>query len=144
MPGILIVDENRGQRHILRRIFESAGLPVAGEAGSGGETLTFLMKKKPLMVTLDLILPDMNGIDLLRIIRMADPAIPVIICTGFWHDDIRDMVLGEGASAAIQKPVHSGKLLESTAELLQYGEFSPLIPQASCGIPGSTDHQDFF
>ena len=118
MSGILIVDDNHSQREQLKAILSDAGYPVIGSAGSGTEAVRLLRSINPTMVTLDLVMPDMNGLDLLRSIRAAYPAIPVMVCSSFGHEVVADLARRSGAFAFFAKPYPAVRLLEEVERII--------------------------
>ncbi|WP_395672421.1 response regulator [Phenylobacterium sp.] len=105
-PRILIVDDVADNRTILRRRFERRGFTIA-EAESGGEALEQVAAETFDVVLLDVMMPDMNGLEVLRRIRqtLSDVQLPVIMVTG--KTESQDIVeaLTAGANDYITKPV---------------------------------------
>ena len=118
MSGILIVDDNPVQRDQLQNILNEAGYPVLGAAGSGTEAVRLLRSLRPSMVTLDLVMPDMNGLDLLHSIRAAYPSIPVMVCSSFGHEVIADLARRSGAFAFFPKPYPRARLLQAVERMI--------------------------
>jgi two-component system chemotaxis response regulator CheY len=117
MKKILIVDDAAFSRGMLKRMVESAGYEVI-EAGSGEEALEKFKTEKPDLVTMDLLMPDMDGIDVVRKIMETDPGAKAIVCSTdkqkFRQDEARDA----GAAAFLPKPVDPEKLLETLKNIL--------------------------
>lgn len=118
MSGILIVDDNPIQRDQLRGILSSAGYPIIGSAGSGIEAVRLLRSLRPSLVALDLVMPDMNGIDLLRSIHAVYPSIPVMVCSSFGHDAIADLARRCGAAAFFPKPYPATHIVEEVKRII--------------------------
>lgn len=118
MSGILIVDDNPVQRDQLQSILCGAGYSVLGAAGSGTEAVRLLRSIRPSLITLDLVMPDMNGLDLLRSIRAAYPAIPVMVCSSFGHEVIADLARRSGAFAFFAKPYPVIRLLQEVERMI--------------------------
>ena len=118
MSGILIVDDNPAQREQLRNILSEAGYPILGAAGSGTEAVRLLRSIRPSMIALDLVMPDMNGLDLLRSIRVAYPSIPVMVCSSFGHEVIADLARRSGAFAFFPKPYPVARLLQEVERMI--------------------------
>ncbi len=118
MSGILIVDDNPVQREQLKNILNEAGYPVIGSASSGTEAVRLLRSINPSLVTLDIVMPDMNGIDLLRSIRAAYPSIPVMVCSSFGHEVVADLARRAGAFAFFPKPYPALRLLQEVERMI--------------------------
>lgn len=118
MNGILIVDDNPVQRDQLKGILSNAGYSIIGAAGSGTEAVRLLRSLRPSLVALDLVMPDMNGLDLLRSIRAAYPAIPVMVCSSFGHEVVADLARRSGACAFFPKPYPVTHLLEEVKRMI--------------------------
>ena len=79
---ILIVDDSPMSRILLREMLESMGHQVIGEADSGSGGLEAYGKLKPDLMTLDISLPDMNGIQVLRELRRTSSSAKVVLVSG--------------------------------------------------------------
>ena len=75
---ILVVDDEKDLRTMIRSIFESAGYTQITTAASGQEALTVMAKKIPGIIILDVMMPDMDGFELLQEIR-AVSKVPVLM-----------------------------------------------------------------
>jgi len=118
MNGILIVDSNPVQRDQLRTILNEAGYPVLGFAKSGAEAVKLLRSTEPSLIAMELVMPDMNGLDLIRSIRAAYPSVPVLACSSFSHEYIADMARRSGASAFFSKPYPAIRLLQEIERMI--------------------------
>jgi DNA-binding NarL/FixJ family response regulator len=81
VPGILIVDDNEDNRYTLQLLLESDGHERIASASSGNEAIALLEKQKFSLVLLDLMMPDLNGDEVLKLIK-SDPDkrdIPVVM-----------------------------------------------------------------
>jgi len=121
MDTILIIDDSTFARSKTRRILESNGYAVV-EASSGEEGVAAVSKAVPSLVTLDLLMPGMSGMETLRQIKMIAPSLKVIILTADIQDQTRLEMLQAGADAFLNKPVAEAELLNGIRALLQPGE----------------------
>ena len=106
-PHVLVVDDDADTRLLLRRALESAGFRVA-EAPDGPEALALLQGKDPFdLVTLDLHMPTMHGLQVLNVIRsrVALAALPVVVATGSDDPTVEMELFEAGADDFIVKPV---------------------------------------
>jgi len=118
MSGILIVDDKPAHRDQIAEILTNAGYLVTGKASSGAEAITMFHQMEPDLVTLDLIMPDMNGMDLLRIMKGTSPMVSFLICTSICHEMIADLAKRSGADALFHKPISDSSLLAAVSKIL--------------------------
>lgn len=103
MAKVLIIDDNpEDQRHISE-ILEPEGYEVI-TAGMGPEGLTRCLTDQPDLIILDLVMPDMNGIEALREFKKQFPDIPVIMCSAAGLEQVVALALRVGAAGYIVKP----------------------------------------
>ena len=115
---VLLVEDNETIRHAFRILLEDSGYGVA-EAASGQEALALAAATPPSVVLLDLGLPDINGLDVTRRLRAAEPtrAIPVIALTGRALETDEQACLEAGCTAYLSKPVDSAALLRKIGDV---------------------------
>ena len=103
MPKIVVVEDQQVLATVYRNKFVAEGYQV--EVASDGEAgLALINTTQPDLVILDLILPKMNGIAVLRHIRASDPTLPVIIISGFATPGQLDEARRLGVTEIISKP----------------------------------------
>ena len=104
MPSILIADDHAMIRTGLRQYLErDCSIDVIGEAGSGAETLQGLRNGQWDLVILDINMPDGNGIDTLRKIRLEHPNAKVLVVSGYAENQYAVNVLRAGAAGYLAK-----------------------------------------
>ena len=81
MQKFLIVDDSKAIRFLLRRFLEDLGHSVVGEAVDGKEALKRYKELKPDVITLDLVMPGLSGIEVLKTIRSDAPEMKVFVVT---------------------------------------------------------------
>jgi two-component system, chemotaxis family, chemotaxis protein CheY len=120
MYTILIVDDSPTIRRMVKASLGALPGAVFTEAGSGLQAIEALAVSPVQMVVLDLNMPDMHGLDVLRFVRSHDhyKDVPVLVLTTRGDETSRDAVLQAGASAYMTKPFLPSMLAESVAELL--------------------------
>ena len=118
MAKILVVDDSGMSRRTLRKILEPAGHEII-EAEEGIVALERYFLERPDLVFLDLTMIGMYGIDVLNKLREMDPQARVIIASADIQSSTREMVDAGGASAFINKPFSSDKVLNAVSETLQ-------------------------
>ena len=118
-PLVLIVDDDEQLREFVRVNLEMDGY-VVREAGSADEGLAALEEKPPDLVLLDVMMPQVDGFEMLR--RMQDRhgvgSVPVIMFSGKVDEETASRAAREGAQAFIGKPFDPQALIESTKQLL--------------------------
>lgn len=103
-PGeILLVDDDPRFAHILRELLELNGFTVI-TAGTGEQALEHLARSLPKVVLLDVRMPGMDGLLILKHIRVNQPNLPVIIITQDSEDDTREEATILGANEYLLKP----------------------------------------
>src|SRR5438105_9719848 len=101
---ILIVDDNTPFRTLLREIVaEESDLHVVGEAADGVEAMRLALALRPDIMLLDLAMPRVNGLEVLRWIKAKRPEIQVIIVTVHDEDAYRQAAEASGADAFLLK-----------------------------------------
>ena len=131
---ILIVDDDPGVIEVLSAFLQLDEGKYSVEAASSGESgLAAFQRRRPDLVLLDINMPGLNGLELLKRIRRIDRGIPVIMVSG--SADLADFVDASknGALAYIPKPFKFGyiKLLISTALEQRSGRARPRAPVAT-------------
>ncbi len=114
----LIIDDDEMSRGLLRMVLEYDGCHCA-EAEDGARGLSLLESQPFDVVILDNVMPGMTGMEFLNRFRhiSQNPAVPVIMVTGFISDEIREKATRLGAYAIIEKPYDFGELRSMVAQL---------------------------
>ena len=121
MPTILVVDDSPTIRRMVRTALGTLDGVGFAEAGSGLQAIETLAVQPVQMVVLDLNMPDMHGLDVLRFLRSHQRYrhLPVMILTTRGDDTSRDTALEAGATAYMTKPFSPSVLASSVRELLE-------------------------
>lgn len=128
--SILVVDDDPNIRHYIRVVLTDSGYQ-ADCAVNGFQAMTMLANNTPDLICLDLYLPDISGLDLLRQIR-ADPTykdIPVVIITVSNERDVKLECLKQGASEFLRKPLDYAELCTRVGNLLRVKRYGDLLKQ---------------
>ena len=117
----LIIDDSPVARLIIRHHLEQIGCTIAGEAGNPAAGLDLFRKIKPSLVTLDLIMPTVDGVDTLqafRIMRKENPSTRILVVSAVPFEKTRRTMTEEGALAYIAKPFNKFSFNKSRRRLL--------------------------
>ena len=115
MKNVLIVDDSRTSRRILRDILDRAGYKIVGEAINGKEGVEMYEKLLPDIVTMDITMPEMDGIEALRAIRKSHPDAVVVMVTAAGQKDKMMEAVKIGAAEFVSKPFIEETVLEALA-----------------------------
>lgn len=115
---ILITDDALFMRVTLKNILTQNGFEVVGEAANGLESVKLYNELKPDLVTMDITMPEMDGISAVREIRSADPGAKVIMCTAMGQKNMVVEAIEAGAKDFIVKPFQPDRVLEAVNKLL--------------------------
>lgn len=116
--NVLIIDDEPSLRHTLTRLMQAAGYQVTA-VEDGQEALTVLEKPAFDLVFLDIHLPGVNGLEILRAIRKESPQLPVILLTGNASLQSALEALRLGATDYLLKPIDPEVLVARTRIILQ-------------------------
>jgi two-component system chemotaxis response regulator CheY len=118
MGRILIVDDTLFMRTLLKNILFSGGHDIVGEAADGDEAVAKYKDLKPDLVTMDVVMPKVNGIEALKQIRAMDPGARVVMCTAVGQEQMVKLAIKTGAKGYIVKPFQAPKVLEEIKNVL--------------------------
>ena len=119
MAKILVVDDAQFMRMMLKNILSGAGYEVAGEGENGVQAIEKYKDLKPDLVIMDMIMPEMGGIDAVREIVKLDPAAKVLMCSAMGQQALVVEAIQVGAKDFIVKPFQPAGVLEAVAKALQ-------------------------
>jgi FixJ family two-component response regulator len=111
---VAIVDDEEPIRRALERLLRSAGLDARGFA-TGGDFLAGLAARRPDCLIVDLHMPGMSGLELLRQLLAMGLRLPVVVITAYDEPDSRARCLEAGAAAYLRKPLDQRVLLDAIA-----------------------------
>jgi two-component system chemotaxis response regulator CheY len=118
MGRILIVDDTMFMRTLLKNILFSGGHDIVGEAENGEMAVEMYASLKPDLVTMDVVMPKMNGIEALKTIRAQDSGARVVMCTAVGQEQMVKLAIKTGAKGYIVKPFQAPKVLEEVGNIL--------------------------
>lgn len=120
MSKILIVDDHAVVRGGLKQFLaETHDLEIAGEASSAKEALLLLDRHPWDLVLLDIALPDVNGLEILKRIKREKPALPVLVFSMFSEDEYAINALNAGASGYLAKDSPPAQILDAIRRVVR-------------------------
>lgn len=121
MRKLLIVDDSNIIRNKIARALGEFGLQVAGLASNGQEALSRFRAARYDVITMDLTMPEMDGIECIRQIRALDPKVKILVVSALADKATAIRALMEGAQGFLGKPFTEAELAEAIGELLKPG-----------------------
>jgi two-component system chemotaxis response regulator CheY len=118
MATVLIADDASFMRNSLKYIVENAGHTVVGMAKEGKEALELYLKYSPDVVTLDLLMPVMDGLEALKAITKKDPKAKVIMVSAVGSEDKQAKAQAMGAGGYIRKPFKPTEIVDEINKVL--------------------------
>ncbi len=113
MKKILIVDDSRVSRKMLSNMLEKSGFEVVAEAINGKEGYELYAKLSPDVVLMDITMPEMNGLDSMRLIKEHNPDAKVIIISAAGQMEKKEEAMAAGATAFITKPYSNQEIIDT-------------------------------
>ena len=122
MKTILIVEDNEKNMKLVRDILRHNGHATI-EAPTGGEGVRLASEKKPDLILMDIQLPDIDGIEALRLVRAdrALDAVPVIAVSASVMPDDQQKIVTSGFDAFVTKPINLKHFLDTVKRFLTQG-----------------------
>lgn len=118
MIKFLVVDDEPDVVDQVKDLFELRNYTVI-TATSGEKALELVKKESPNIIILDIRMPGVTGMDVLKEVKKTYPKTRVIMLTGVEDDATKNMALGLGASGYLTKPYSYSELLEMSRKLIQ-------------------------
>ena len=118
MARIVIADNASFMRSCLKYIVENAGHEVVGMAKHGGEAVDLYKKLKPDLVTLDILMEEMDGLAALEAIRKEHPAAKVIMVSALGQEEKQEEARKLGCSGYIRKPFKPEEIVHEVQRVL--------------------------
>ena len=115
---VLICDDAIFMRTMVSDILQQAGFEVVGEAESGLQAIEKYRALRPDLVTMDIVMPDMGGIDAVREITKLDPQARVLMCSAMGQQALVVEALQAGAKDFVVKPFQPSRVLEAVERIL--------------------------
>src|SRR5262245_3292604 len=118
MPSVLVVDDSAMDRHLAAGLLRKSPDFTVFEAVDGRDALAQLELHVPDLVVTDMMMPNMNGLELVAEVKEQYPLIPIILMTSQGSEEIAVQALQKGASSYVPKRVLAADLLETADRVL--------------------------
>ncbi len=118
MKRVLIADDAKFIRLMLRKILTSNGYDVVAEAATGEECIKLYAKFHPDLVTMDIVMPELDGIETVRHIRDFDPEARIVIVTALYQEPMIMEALEAGAVNFIVTPFKPEKVIATVDKVM--------------------------
>jgi two-component system chemotaxis response regulator CheY len=120
LATVLVVDDSEFMRRVLKNILEGGGHKVR-EAKNAEEALDLFKRFGADVITMDIVMPDTDGIETVKRLKEADQKVKIIMVSALGHQKTVMRALEAGAMDFIMKPFTSDDVLESVNAVLQMG-----------------------
>jgi len=118
MKTIMVVDDAAFMRLMLKDMLKEAGFEVVAEAANGIEAVQYYKKLMPDLVTMDITMPEMDGITALVEIKKYDPKAKVIMCSAMGQQRMVLDAIHAGAKDFLVKPFQKERVIEAILKTL--------------------------
>ncbi|MBQ9141301.1 MAG: response regulator [Lachnospiraceae bacterium] len=118
MATVLIVDDSRTSRKLLRNVLERGGFVITGEAVNGEDGYLKYKELKPDLVTMDITMPNMDGIESLSLIKHENANAKVVMITAAGQKEKMVDALKRGADDFITKPFDEAEILTTLKRVM--------------------------
>jgi two-component system chemotaxis response regulator CheY len=115
---VLICDDAIFMRTMVGDILQQAGFEIVGEAETGVQAVEKYKQLRPDLVTMDIVMPDMGGIDAVREITKFDPNAKVLMCSAMGQQALVVEAIQAGAKDFVVKPFQPSRVLEAVQRVL--------------------------
>jgi two-component system chemotaxis response regulator CheY len=115
---VLVVDDAAFMRKLIADTLRGAGHEIAGEAANGNQAVQLYQQLRPDLVTLDITMPEKDGLAALVKIRAFNPTAKVIMCAALGQEAKIIAALKAGALDFLVKPIDAAELLATIAQVL--------------------------
>lgn len=118
MARILVTDDAAFMRMQLKNIFTSLGHEVVGEAENGKVAIDLYNELKPDLVSMDITMPEMNGVEAVKEIKNNDPKATIVMCSAMGQQQMVLEAIQAGAKDFIVKPFDQERIQQALGKIL--------------------------
>ncbi len=117
--SVLVCDDAIFMRTMISDILSQAGYEVVGEAETGTQAVERFKELNPDLVTMDIVMPDMGGIDAVRAILKIAPSAKILMCSAMGQQALIIEAIQAGAKDFVVKPFQPSRVLEAVQRVLE-------------------------
>jgi two-component system chemotaxis response regulator CheY len=118
MAKIMIVDDAAFMRKVIKQMLMELGHEIVAEAANGVEAITIYERIKPDLITLDITMPEMNGIEVAKELRKINPKALIIMCSAMGQKTMIIEAIQAGAKDFVVKPIQKDRLHTAVSKAL--------------------------
>ncbi len=118
MAKIMIVDDNAFMRNTIKGVLTQAGFDIAAEAADGVEALSTYPSAKPDLVTMDITMPNMDGVEALKELLKQDPGAKVVMVSAMGQESLVVEAVTAGAVDFVVKPFEPDRVVDAINKAL--------------------------
>ena len=118
MASVIVTDDAAFMRLMLKTLFQTAGYEVIAEAENGRDAIEKYQQYQPDLMTMDITMPEMDGITALKEIKKLDPNAKVIMCSAMGQQAMVIDAIQAGAKDFVVKPFQADRVLEAINKTL--------------------------
>lgn len=118
MARILIVDDAKFMRMTLSNILQKANHEIVGEGENGNQAINLYRNLTPDLVTMDITMPEMGGLEAVKAIKKEFPNAKIIMCSAMGQQKMVVEAIEAGAKDFIVKPFDEGRVLDAINRVL--------------------------
>jgi len=115
---VLVCDDALFMRTMVKDILTQAGFTVVGEADTGQKAVDQYKALKPDLVTMDIIMPEMGGIEAVKKIMQIDPQSRILMCSAMGQQALVNEAIQAGAKDFVVKPFQPSRVLEAVQRVM--------------------------
>ena len=117
MKRVLIIDDAGFDRTIIGALLTQTGFEVVGEAENGKEGIRMALELKPDIITLDKMMPDMDGMEVLKILSLENISSKIVLISGDDLNPVKEEAMQLGAKDFLKKPISKNELKDKLEKL---------------------------
>ena len=117
MSTVLISDDSTFMRLMIRKILTKHGFSVVGEAKNGEEAVQQYAKLRPNLVTMDIVMPKLNGIEAVKKIVQFDPNAKIVMVTALGQEQLVIDAIKSGAKEFVIKPFNEAQVINAVVNV---------------------------